>query len=281
MDIVSIFNDPSVASLLAALGGFLFFFSFVEFGPIRIADREKKWARLSGVIFLVFSSLVVVGAPQEIQQVPLTINNVVVPASALTPPSLGEDVLTGTPLPSATITTAVEGSPTPTTLNTDQILEPASPTSTLTSVPSPVATSTPEPIVNVVGIPGYAEQGVQVNIPASGTYRVLYVGDAYSPWPSENEAGYRGWTSMLNVYLNRAVEWGTTDFGLEGPINQDYFIGPGEYLPSVEEVEAHAEGYYITLDLNAGDYLILIPIDEREQFSDNRGQVDIGIMLVK
>lgn len=134
-----------------------------------------------------------------------------------------------------------------------------------------------EPAASAISVWAIDEDGFRVDIDTSGVYRVAYLGEAYSPWPNEQYPGYRGWTNIVKIYVNRSVEWGQTDYGLIGPINEDDYLGPGGYHLDKNQAIASATGDSRTFRLNAGDYLILVPLDEKGRYSDNQGKVDIEV----
>jgi hypothetical protein len=136
---------------------------------------------------------------------------------------------------------------------------------------------TPEPSIIVIPVWAIEENGVRVNISSSGVYKISYLDDAYSPWPNEQYEGYRGWTTIVRIYINRTVEWGKTEYGLIGPINFDGYLSKGGYYLDKEQAIASAAGDSRTFRLNAADYLILVTVDEKGRYSDNQGKVDIGI----
>ena len=77
--------------------------------------------------------------------------------------------------------------------------------------------------------------------------------------------------------MNRAVEWGITEFGLPGPINEDGYLTPGNYYLNKNEAIASAGSDRRTVHLNAGEYITLIVLDEQGRYFDNQGKVDVQI----
>jgi hypothetical protein len=75
-----------------------------------------------------------------------------------------------------------------------------------------IPTPTPKPVTNIIPVSSKEENGVRVNIDTTGRYEVAYWDDAYSPWLNELQEGYRGWTNILRIYVNRPVEWGMTPY---------------------------------------------------------------------
>lgn len=147
--------------------------------------------------------------------------------------------------------------------------------SSITTGEDPQPSPTAEPITTSVW--ANEENGIQVDVNEPGMYNVAYIDDAYSPWPNAQYPDYRGWTTILRVYVNRPIEWGTTDYGLVGPINFDGFLGPGGYHLDKNEAIALSKGDSRNFRLNAGEYLILVTLDERGRYSDNQGKVDVEI----
>jgi len=89
----------------------------------------------------------------------------------------------------------------------------------------------------------------------------------------------------MHIYKNRPIEWGWRTWGDEKynePVNPDYSIGLWNFdaWTTKEQASSAAKGMTITIPLTAGDYLIFVPIDEREAYNYpglNRGAVIIQI----
>jgi len=144
---------------------------------------------------------------------------------------------------------------------------------------APLPTYTPYPTyVEIIRVPGYAENGFTFNCKIDGRYVITIDSGAYSGWPSDDHPGYNGWRTRIHIYKNRSVEWGSRADFIE-PVRPDYAIGQWE-KPSKNEAESAALGMNITVDLQSGDYLIFMPIDEQDSYSDNRGEVVLNIELV-
>jgi hypothetical protein len=155
------------------------------------------------------------------------------------------------------------------------------PLSASTNVP-PTQPPTDPPMPSPVTLSVWAtnESGEIFRAGRKGTYRVTYVGDAYTPWPSTEAEGYRGWTTILRYYVNRPVEWGTTDFGLQGPINEDGYLTPGNYYLDKNDAIASAGNDSRQVNLNAGEHITFIVLDEKERYFDNQGKVDVQIVYL-
>jgi hypothetical protein len=165
----------------------------------------------------------------------------------------------------------------------------ANPTDTPTTEPAPTSTRyivepTPSPQFSWdLTVPGY-EEGIVFSAAISGKHKIVITGGAYSPTPSEDYPGPRGWMTTLYVYINRPVEWGLRpESGLIGPVNPDLEIGNGELRPSKEEAEEFVIGWSSVIDLQAGDELTFVPIDEKDFYdkpANNRGEVNLMIYII-
>lgn len=171
-------------------------------------------------------------------------------------------------------------------------LEPTSIVAT-TSVPNPdtnsataiIPTNTIPPPATHNGfkfsIEGFEENGIQVNFEQSGLFNISYDGEAYSPWPNDNHPDNRGWFTGFMIYVNRPIEWGTTEYGLDSPVNEDYYVGAGDYNLSKESTVQISQGARVQVRVDAGDYITIALIDERGQYGDNRGRIDISIEWIR
>lgn len=286
----------SVPSILVIAGiAFLAYTYLIDaFAKKEIPEKKKRSATNWGIILLVIGLVLGVAIkpsapePQSQQQFGLVIypeGNI--PGSAVVNPT----PIIATQEPEIVIQPTATDTPIPTeTINnsTPEIVEqpPATgtplppPTSTPIPPPPPTFTPTPPPpqrVTNVISVSSKEENGVRVNIDTTGLYEITYWGDAYSPWPNDQSEGYRGWTNILRIYVNRPVEWGTTSYGLTGPINEDFYLGPGNYYLDKNQAIATARGDSRQIRLNAGDYLTLVTLDEKGRYGDNRDKLDIGI----
>ena len=175
------------------------------------------------------------------------------------------------------------GSPTSIPAFTPQVIPTSAPATNTPSAPVP-PTPTPVPVVvGTVRVPGYLEDGARFNCEKTGRYVITIDSGAYSPWPTDDYPGNQGWLTTLYIYENGSVEWGTRETGLTGPVSPDYSIGWGEPKPTQSEAESVARGMSITVDLQAGDYLTFVPIDEQTAYNypaNNRGEVVLSVSLI-
>jgi len=274
----------SVPTVLVIGGLVLFFLPFFrELQPAQMRSA-RRYGAIVGVIGIVLALLIKPPISQP-QLVPVYIlptpANVSSPGGNTAPatvsvPSINTAVIQATVTETARVEqpVATELPPSPTT----PILRPDTDIPPSPTVPVlPQATDNPKSVTSVIPVWAIDENGVRVNITASGIYKVSYLGDAYSPWPNEQYEGYRGWTTIVRIYVNRPVEWGRTDYGLIGPINQNDYLGPGGYYLDKNQAIATSTGDSRTFRLSAGDFVTLVTLDEKGRYGDNQGKVDIGI----
>jgi len=68
---------------------------------------------------------------------------------------------------------------------------------------------------------------------------------------------------------------------LIGPINFDAYLGAPDYYEAENAAVAATQGKSISLGrLNAGDQVTFVVVDEQGTYSDNRGQVDLSLVLI-
>ena len=270
--------DYSVPTILVLAGLALIVLPFFK----DMTKGRTVLALVMGVVLgAVGIALVLLIEPSEQELIPVYIlptpGSAVVSSPELVPPTAVE---VNTPIAVDTTTSqAPEQGQVPTIAS-----GPAEPTQALATVTipttQPTATNTFEPVTSTIPVWGMEENGVRVDVSTAGVYEVGYSGDAYSAWPNEQAEGYRGWTTIVRIYVNRPVEWGLTDFGLTGPINEDAYLGPGGYYLDKSEAISSSVGDTRTLRLQAGDYLTMVPLDEKGRYFDNQGKVDVGVMYL-
>lgn len=194
-------------------------------------------------------------------------------ANTPVPPTATDIPPTDTSMPTFTLIPPTNAS-LPAVISTDTPVPP-------TNTPKPTATFTPVPVKINFSVPGNIEGGTRIDISTAGFYQLGYVGNAYSPWPSDGYEGNRGWATHVQAFINRPVEWGMTSYGLIGPINFDVYLGAPDYHLAQNAAIAATRGKVASAGyLNAGDYITFVVVDERGVYSDNRGQVDLVLVLV-
>jgi len=280
--------EYKIPTIIAILGGAFLVLSFLKLKMIDLAD--KKPLRYWGVTLLVLGVTLGILAPSSsepsTQQPQLVVPIQFVTPIPPTPVSELEPTATQ-PEPTPTNTSEQVGTTestleleTPEAIPTEAEIQPT-PTNTPifpTSTPPPPAPSpTPEPQKQVFTVPGYQDAGVKLPIPATGLYRITVEDGAYTPWPTDDHPDFRGWTTILPVYKNKEIVWGMTDHNLPGPIQADLNLGIGGYILDMNQAISTAKGASLNLQLEAGDYLVFVPYDEKGQYADNRGEMKLSV----
>jgi len=204
-------------------------------------------------------------------------------ANMVTPTETPIPTATNTSLPTTTHTrlptVTLTDTPVP---PTDTVVPPTPTPMPPTNTPiQPTPTFTPEPVKLSFVVQGKTEDGVRIDIETAGTYQLEYIGNAYSPWSTDASEGNRGWATHIQVFINRPVEWGRTEYGLIGPINFDAYLGASGYYMAKDAVVVATQGRSAYLGrLNEGDYISFVIVDERGRYTDNRGQVDLTLVRI-
>ena len=122
-------------------------------------------------------------------------------------------------------------------------------------------------------------EGVKFVAPESGLYEITIIGGAYSYLPQDdpNWTVYGGWRTMLHLYINKPVEWGEPGEWGSSPINFDNTIGLEKSTPTVSKAEATGKGSSVTVQLDKGEYIIILVYDGLDYYFDNSGTVKVQI----
>lgn len=189
-------------------------------------------------------------------------------------------------IPESTATTELILSASESQVSTELIESPMLETTTLAASPtvaptSTVVTSTPPPESRVISIDGFEENGVRLNFEEPGLYDIAYLDGAYSPWPNDSHPDNRGWSVSFMIFVNDNVRWGTTEFGLPGPVDEDYYVGPGGYYPSQEEAMVIGQGSRQQIRVSEGDFATIAVVDEQDRYGDNRGMLTIQVTWIR
>jgi hypothetical protein len=127
-------------------------------------------------------------------------------------------------------------------------------------------------------IPGYAQNGIRFEATSTSNHRITILEGAYNTWPpgsgSENQ-----WRTIIHIYKNSDIHWGKTSYGFIQPIEQDFAIGRFESSANTtqEDAEVSVKGQSIEIYLQAGDFLIFVPIDEKDSYAENRGEIILEV----
>lgn len=124
--------------------------------------------------------------------------------------------------------------------------------------------------------------GARFVAPGDGSYEITIISGAtcHILETSPNWSKYGGWRTSVILYINKPIEWGEPEeniqYGLV-PVNFDYRLGEGKYVPTIEEAEATGIGSSVTLDLAKNDYVIVLEHDHLEYYYDNSGTITLLI----
>ncbi len=184
----------------------------------------------------------------------------------------------GLPTPTNSLRARVETRPSPTSAVTSPT--PTLPLPTATKQAQPSATAMPpETIQGELSVPCNSKAGARLDVSISGRYMISYAGGSYSPesWTGPSDLH---WRSRINIYRNKAVQFGARAFQQGDSSGITYYeptspdvIFPGNYVKmtqSQSEDSARAAPA-VTFDLNKGDFLTFVCMDDQPYFADNQG----------
>ena len=130
-------------------------------------------------------------------------------------------------------------------------------------------------------ISGTSVNGLKYIISENGKYRFEVKSGSIQidPYP-DKVIGGSGWTTSINIYKNKPIERGTTEF--QNLINSDYTVGGNDENLTEEAAASQGKGKYIDIRLSTGDYLIFVVNDggfcgDSDCYWDNFGSVTLAV----
>ncbi|MEM4203972.1 MAG: hypothetical protein QXS54_07885 [Candidatus Methanomethylicaceae archaeon] len=167
------------------------------------------------------------------------------------------------------------------------------PTTIFAPIATPIFTPTVAPKPTLLGklhIPGNLEEGVRFIANKNGRYIFTYIGGAYSPW-SDAQPTQARWRTSIAVYRNRPIEWAQRPYNPEDdksiiykePSNPDGFIGQYDVTTQSEAISVAKSASSLQFDLQAGEYLIFIALDDQGWYNNpapNIGEVIFEISFI-
>jgi hypothetical protein len=178
------------------------------------------------------------------------------------------------------------------TQSSQEIIVPsptAIPTILPTATPKTVQTLTYSTVEKTIFVSAPEEEGITYIAETSGTYRFTIIsGAAQATQPGQGPVGNTGagkWNSKIFIYKNRPVDFSGPSYGFGNiPANQDYSIGSWDFMPTFAEAENIGKGSHADINLQKGDYIVLLVFDSKGDFGDNSGgmyvQVQKGIETI-
>jgi hypothetical protein len=156
------------------------------------------------------------------------------------------------------------------------------PDTVVTQAPPTRPPTTPRPktyqhLADLV-VPGTAVDGLQYPIARTGTYRFAYRDGAYSAWPDDRRPTDPSWQTTTVVYRG-----GTAPRDGDGLDRAKQLFALAEYPNSDTQAAAvsKAKGLpnYYDVDLNAGEVVTLVVVDDSFAYDDNPGGVTVSVSL--
>jgi hypothetical protein len=160
--------------------------------------------------------------------------------------------------------------------NTGSVAENSSPAQISTpEIPIIRPTSVPV-LIGTISVPGNLSDGTKFISTHAGVYSFKYLRGSYSPHSHYQEppSGVLTWLTAVRVFKNRPIVWNEESMTGE----TDYRIADFGYFATDIEAEATAENALpLTIPLLAGDYLILVAVDNLSDYFDNPGEVILEV----
>ncbi len=131
--------------------------------------------------------------------------------------------------------------------------------------------------VRQVRVPGDSNSGAQVRVKQSGRYTFRYLRGAYSTY-RRAPASAATWSTTVVVFLGDRGKWGGNDQRLQAELALVQ-VGSGSFWHTAEEAERAGKGASAQVQLDAGDVLTFVAVDQNTRYFDNRGEVRLEIVL--
>ena len=79
---------------------------------------------------------------------------------------------------------------------------------------------------------------------------------------------------LIELDKNKNIVWN------RNPTSADYTLGIGRSSTTSGEAEKNGVGSYIDIQLNKGDYVIIVADDSQGDFGDNRGSINVSVSII-
>jgi hypothetical protein len=145
------------------------------------------------------------------------------------------------------------------------------------AVPQQLPTSTREPQgptledLGTLRVLGNSRQGIQIQVPKTGTYRFVYRSGAYSTYPiNAAPPDTKTWLTAVVIFSGNKALWDGERIKSEDALIR---LADTHYWATAEDAEKSAQGQFMEANFNQGDVLTLIGVDGYSAYSDNPGQI--------
>jgi hypothetical protein len=111
-------------------------------------------------------------------------------------------------------------------------------------------------------------------------YKFKIISGSYSICPVGGTSPDCGkWYTEIFAYVNRDIAWTAQVDGSFEPADSDFRLGSWLYFDTAEEAEVTSGSFY-PVALQAGDFVWLLPPDERDAYNDNVGGMTVRISII-
>jgi hypothetical protein len=133
--------------------------------------------------------------------------------------------------------------------------------------------------VATLAVRGDSQGGVQISFSKTGTYRFTYVKGAYAVWPSgKAPPGVRPWLTSVIIFKGSRAPFRDHELNQSDAILR---IEDNGYSATEGEAETKAgDPDAVFADLQAGEIVTLIGVDDHFAYFDNPGEVIIELSPV-
>jgi flagellar basal body-associated protein FliL len=149
-------------------------------------------------------------------------------------------------------------------------------TFTPTLIPTQTNTLFPTSIPKQIFISSTVE-GTRFVVEANGTHHFIIASGSIQncpPGADSTNPNCGTWATRLLVYKNKSIVWNPN------PASADYTLGIGRSSTTPGEAEKNGVGSYIDIQLNKGDYVIIVADDSRGDFGDNGGSINVSVSII-
>lgn len=165
----------------------------------------------------------------------------------------------------------------------DVVIPTSQPQTPMSIMPNQIPTSDPQgstlEYLGALRVLGNSRQGLQIQMPKSGAYRFVYQSGAYSTYPiNTSPPDVKTWLTAVLIFRGDKAEWDGEKIKHESALIR---LADTNYWATAGEAERSAKGQYMEANLNRGDVLTFIGVDDYSWYADNPGQIVIEWYFLK